>query len=102
MRGGAARGACMPSSHVAVAWVSLFSIGKLWSRKSFWIILPFTVAMTLSVVYNRYHYVSDAIAGMIIAFIYGRISRDFTYPAVKRQGNAQSGIGNVSVKISAS
>jgi len=68
MAKGAIKGGCMPSSHLAVAWVSLFLIKKYFG-KPFWFILPFTLAMTFAIVYNRYHYVSDAIMGLIVGFL---------------------------------
>lgn len=73
MAKGAVRGACMPSSHLAVAWVSLFLIKKFFGRKPFFFILPFTIAMTFSIVYNRYHYVTDGVMGLIVGFICYRI-----------------------------
>ncbi|MBN1898818.1 MAG: phosphatase PAP2 family protein [Spirochaetes bacterium] len=65
----AARGACMPSSHLAVAWVSLFLIKRFFGKKIFWLIFPLTFAMTLAIVYNRYHYVTDGLAGLIVGFL---------------------------------
>jgi membrane-associated phospholipid phosphatase len=74
MANGAVRGACMPSSHLAVAWLSLLMIRKFFGNKIFFVILPFTISMSVSIVYNRYHYFSDAIAGIIVGFIFYRIS----------------------------
>ncbi len=69
MANGAVRGACMPSSHLAVAWVSLFLIKKFFGKKPFWLIFPFTLAMTFSIVYNRYHYITDGVIGLIVGLI---------------------------------
>lgn len=63
------RGSCFPSSHVAVAWTSLVMIGKYFGRKYFWLILPLAVSLTVAVVYNRYHYLVDALAGLATAWI---------------------------------
>ncbi len=75
MTHGAARGACFPSSHLAVAWVALFLIRKLFGSRYFWIVFPFTLSMTVAIVYNRYHYASDAAAGILAGFICYQISR---------------------------
>jgi len=61
-------GTCFPSSHVAVAWVGLLSIRQAFGSRIFWILSPFTVSLTMAVFYNRYHYVTDAAAGLLTAF----------------------------------
>jgi hypothetical protein len=60
-------GTCFPSSHVAVAWAGLLSIRQFFGKKAFRIVLPFTACLTFGVVYNRYHYLTDAIAGLATA-----------------------------------
>ncbi|HEY1488295.1 MAG TPA: phosphatase PAP2 family protein [Micromonosporaceae bacterium] len=60
-------GACFPSAHVAGAWAATFAIGGIFSRRAFWRVFPFTVFLTIAVVYTRYHYLSDAIAGLAVA-----------------------------------
>ncbi len=69
MKYGAVTGACMPSSHVAVAWASLYFIRKFFGKTIFYFIIPFTISLTLAVVYNRYHYFSDAVMGLLFAYI---------------------------------
>ena len=69
MQNGQAIGACMPSSHLAVAWNTLFLIKKFLNKKLFYIMLPVTVLMSISIVYNRYHYWLDGAAGILTAFI---------------------------------
>lgn len=61
-------GAAFPSSHVAAMWISWFFAFK--SRKSLgWVLAPLVISLTFSVVYMRYHYAVDAIAGVIMALI---------------------------------
>ncbi len=60
-------GTCFPSSHVAVAWTGLLCMRQCFGKKVFWGILPLTVSLTVAVVYNRYHYVSDSLAGLATA-----------------------------------
>jgi membrane-associated phospholipid phosphatase len=81
MKRGAVRGACMPSSHLAVAWVSLFFIKKYFGKKIFYSILPLTLSMTFSIVYNRYHYFTDAVMGLIFAFIFYQICKRLKFGA---------------------
>jgi membrane-associated phospholipid phosphatase len=69
MEHGDPMGTCFPSSHVAVAWAGILSMRHCFGKKTFWSILPATICLTVAVVYNRYHYLSDAIAGLATAVI---------------------------------
>ncbi len=60
-------GACFPSAHVAGAWAAMFAIRDLFGRRVFRRVFPFAVGLTVAVVYTRYHYLSDAIAGFAVA-----------------------------------
>jgi hypothetical protein len=71
-------GACFPSAHVAGAWTALFAIRALMGRRAFRWVLPFTVGLTIAVVYTRYHYLSDAFAGAAVAAV--------VFPLVARHG----------------
>lgn len=71
----AACGACFPSSHLAVAWVSLFLVRRYFGPRPFWLILPLTVSMTFAIVYNRYHYAADAVAGLLTGWLCWQASR---------------------------
>lgn len=72
-------GGCMPSSHVAVALVVLM-LAWTYQRRLAWIFTPLVTILSISTVYNRYHYVSDVFAGIIVGlvafFIGKRIYRD--------------------------
>ncbi|MFH1715661.1 MAG: phosphatase PAP2 family protein [Elusimicrobiota bacterium] len=68
MEYGETLGACMPSSHVAAACVSLIMVKRYF--KSFFPIMLFAVIlMSIATFYNRYHYVSDVFAGIIVCVI---------------------------------
>jgi len=69
-------GAAFPSSHVAVTWVALLT---LWDdhRFAFWSLTPLVIALTLSIFVLQYHYVLDAVAGVVLAFIYEWFWRRF-------------------------
>jgi len=61
---GRVRGAAFPSEHVAG------SVAVVWGawrhrRWLFWVMLPLVVAMCVSTVWGRYHYVADILGGMI-------------------------------------
>jgi PAP2 superfamily len=60
-------GACFPSAHVAGAWTAMFAIRSIFGRRAFWMTFPFAVGLTVAVVYTRYHYLSDAFAGLTVA-----------------------------------
>jgi membrane-associated phospholipid phosphatase len=76
------KGTCFPSSHVAVSWVALFCLRRIFGKRWFWLIFPFTVSLTISVVYNRYHYLADALAGLATAWICYQLAWRL-YPARK-------------------
>jgi membrane-associated phospholipid phosphatase len=59
-------GAAFPSSHVAVAWVTVMALRPN-HRYLFWGLMPLTIALTVSVVILQYHYVLDAIGGVVVA-----------------------------------
>lgn len=63
---GAIHGGCMPSSHVAVALVILF-----WARRTMprmgSILTPFVFFLILGTAWGRFHYVTDAVVGIIVA-----------------------------------
>ena len=60
------QGAAMPSSHVAVAFVVLV-YARRHHRTFYWVLLPLVISLTVSTIYGRFHYVSDVLAGMLVA-----------------------------------
>lgn len=54
-----------PSGHTAVTLVVLYLAYKF-QRVIFWIFLPLVLALLVSTVYLRYHYVVDIIAGILL------------------------------------
>jgi len=65
---GAIHGGCMPSSHVAVALVTL-----LWARRSLprlgMVLTPFVFVLLFATAWGRFHYVSDAIVGVLVGLL---------------------------------
>ncbi len=65
--------AAFPSLHSAVTLLSLLFAWK-YTRKLFWLMLPFCTGLILSTVYLRHHYVVDLLAGFLLgiaAFVLG-------------------------------
>lgn len=58
-------GGCMPSSHVAVALTVLLLAWVYRRRMALWM-TPLVTMLCISTVYNRYHYLSDVIAGIAV------------------------------------
>ncbi len=74
MASGDIMGGAMPSSHVAVALVVLLCAWTYRKRMAL-VFTPLVVTLAVSTVYNRYHYVSDVIAGIMVglmAFYFGK------------------------------
>ncbi len=62
-----------PSLHAAISFTTLLTMGK-YNKKMFWIFLPVITGIFISLVYCRYHYVIDIIAGVswsVVTFIFG-------------------------------
>jgi hypothetical protein len=68
-------GTCFPSSHVAVAWTTVLCLRPFLSRRARRVVCALTVGLTIAVVYDRYHYVSDAVAGLPVALGAGLVTR---------------------------
>ncbi len=64
-RFGRVHGAAFPSAHVAGSMVAILASWR-YRRWLFWACLPFFVAMCVSTVYGRYHYMADVIAGIAV------------------------------------
>ncbi|MDT8395797.1 MAG: phosphatase PAP2 family protein [bacterium] len=74
MEHGDIQGGCMPSSHVAVALVVLLLAWTYRRRMAFWM-TPLVTMLCISTVYNRYHYASDVVAGVVVGlavFLWGK------------------------------
>lgn len=52
-----------PSGHAMIAGMLLIAAWR-WTRRTFWVILPFAVTLILATVYLRYHYVVDIVAAV--------------------------------------
>lgn len=57
---------CFPSGHTAMTLLALY-YARRFHRKTFRVLLPLGIAIILSTVYLRYHYVVDLAAGALLA-----------------------------------
>ena len=67
--GVALKGGAMPSSHTSTGGVFMYWCWRLWRRKGG---IPGTIivaGMALGAVYGRYHYVTDVVAGAVLAAV---------------------------------
>jgi membrane-associated phospholipid phosphatase len=64
-----------PSGHTAIALVSLYYAWKLREKLLFGLLFPMVLALIVSTVYLRYHYVIDVIAGIALAVLTIAIAR---------------------------
>jgi membrane-associated phospholipid phosphatase len=57
---------CFPSMHTANTLLFAYFV-FCYSRRWFWLLLPFVVSIPFACVYLRYHYVLDVLAGAVLA-----------------------------------
>jgi membrane-associated phospholipid phosphatase len=77
---------CFPSLHTSILLVTLY-LSYFYSKKLFYIYLPLAFGILISLIYCRYHYFIDIIAGFIWAvlsvylgkFSYNRLSKNFIF-----------------------
>ena len=65
---GAILGAAFPSSHVAASFIPWYYTWRLFPQHRWWMTVIF-VLLCMSTVYNRYHYVVDVIAGLLLGML---------------------------------
>ena len=63
---GSTIGAAFPSSHVAVAWICVFTL-RQFEKRVYYMLMPLMILLMVSVFYLRYHYFLDAIFGYFLA-----------------------------------
>lgn len=89
-------GAAFPSSHVAIAWVTVY-FSFLYLRRIRWPHLVLATLLSLSTVYCRYHFAIDVLAGALTAalllplgnWLYRRLDRSLS-PATPPGGPASA------------
>ncbi len=61
-------GGSIPSPHAAAATI-MWVMAYRYHRPSFWILAPIILSLYVSTFYCRYHYVTDAVIGILTAFL---------------------------------
>jgi len=61
-------GGSIPSPHAAAATI-MWVMAYRYHRLSFHVLTPIIVSLYLSTFYGRYHYFTDAVAGILVAFV---------------------------------
>ena len=87
MKYGSLHGGCMPSSHVAVALVVLM-LAWTYRRRIAMVMTPLVTGLCISTVYNRYHYVSDVVMGLVVgvaAFYWGKLVYPDAFPVLEEK-----------------
>ncbi|MEV4800191.1 phosphatase PAP2 family protein [Nonomuraea sp. NPDC049421] len=62
-------GACFPSPHVAGAWITVLTLRRHVRGPASPLLWLAAVGLTVAVVHNSYHYVSDLVAGLMVALV---------------------------------
>lgn len=65
---GRVRGGAFPSGHVLGSFVALLG-AWCYRRRLFWVFLPCFIAMCVSTIYGRYHYIADILAGILVGAV---------------------------------
>lgn len=65
---GGHRGGAMPSSHVAVAVVTMISALRAYGRRAYFMI-PIVILLALGTIYGRFHYLADVLAGSAVGVV---------------------------------
>jgi membrane-associated phospholipid phosphatase len=61
-------GGSIPSPHTAAATI-MWVMAYRYHRPSFWVLSPIVLSLYISTFYCRYHYVTDAVVGITVAFL---------------------------------
>ncbi|MEV0612120.1 phosphatase PAP2 family protein [Nonomuraea sp. NPDC050404] len=70
-------GACFPSAHVAGAWITLLCLRRHVSEIARRLLWALTAGLTVAVVYDWYHYLSDVVAGLAVALAVYAVTKRF-------------------------
>jgi membrane-associated phospholipid phosphatase len=61
-------GGSIPSPHTAAATI-MWVMAYRYHRPSFWVLTPIILSLYISTFYCRYHYITDAVVGILVAFL---------------------------------
>ncbi|MBD3170418.1 MAG: hypothetical protein GF307_13115 [candidate division Zixibacteria bacterium] len=82
-------GGCMPSSHVAIAVITTL-LARRYAPRLFPYYLYFASTLTIGTFWGRFHYVSDAVAGIIVGVVMFKISEAIMNRSFRKRTANQS------------
>ena len=68
LEAGSSKGTAFPSSHIAASLAGVVAAGRE-DRRWFWLLLIPQLALTAGTVYGRFHYATDALAGILLGLL---------------------------------
>ncbi|WP_419861388.1 phosphatase PAP2 family protein [Candidatus Palauibacter sp.] len=68
LEAGSSKGTAFPSSHIAASLAGVVAAGRE-DRRWFWLLLIPELALTAGTVYGRFHYATDALAGILLGLL---------------------------------
>ncbi len=83
---GGARGGAFPSAHVSVSLV-IWLVAWQRQRRLAWVLAPMIAGLVCATVYGRFHYVLDALAGLLVAVL---ITESYRLWCAKRLASLRS------------
>ncbi len=66
-------GGSIPSPHAAAGTI-MWAMAYRYYRIGFWVLAPIMISLYISTFYGRYHYVTDAVVGILVALIALKVS----------------------------
>ena len=68
LEAGSSKGTAFPSSHIAASLAGVVAAGRE-DRRWFWLLLIPELSLTAGTVYGRFHYATDALAGILLGLL---------------------------------
>ncbi|WP_420449468.1 phosphatase PAP2 family protein [Candidatus Palauibacter sp.] len=68
LEAGSSKGTAFPSSHIAASLAAVVAAGRE-DRRWFWLLIVPELALTVGTVYGRFHYATDALAGILLGLL---------------------------------
>ncbi len=68
LEAGSSKGTAFPSTHIGASLVAILAAGREDARL-FWLLIVPQTALAIGAVYGRFHYASDAVAGIAVALL---------------------------------
>lgn len=76
LEAGSSKGTAFPSSHIAASLATVVAAGRE-DRRWFWLLIIPELALTAATVYGRFHYATDALAGILLGLLVCAVLRTY-------------------------